>query len=374
MKKILPRTRIIYLNHEPAVVLVDLPISQIEENPLRIAIDTSSESLADSLSLVGQLAPITVRAHPSIPDHYQIIFGNRRFKAAEKLGWKTISAKVVPASDSEVLTMAICENLDREDFTDFEKAWVIEKLHATTRKTYTQIAEMIGKSPAFVSQHIAMLHLFSEEIGTEEERARVLSKLTEKHARVLSKIEDNESRWNTAKMVVAGNLCVRELSKLAGSGKRHRNVSGNSKSAIREIISEMVGGLNSSDLRPCFNVISDKNFTMFSRFPPYTRMDKDSAKEHIYEILHVMDGFKEKISDLDIHVFGNFAYASMYVSHRLNLEGKSIRTRARATIIFAKENGWKMIHEHWSPLGPHDVIGPEESRKIELHSNPVRKN
>ncbi|MDA4130469.1 MAG: nuclear transport factor 2 family protein, partial [Thaumarchaeota archaeon] len=105
-----------------------------------------------------------------------------------------------------------------------------------------------------------------------------------------------------------------------------------------------------------------------SRFPPYTRMDKDSAKQHIYEIVHTMDEFKEKITDLDIRLFGNFAYASMYVSHRLNLEGKPIRNKARATIIFVKEDGWKIVHEHWSPLSPHDIIGPEDTRKIEMRS------
>lgn len=350
-------------------MLTEILLSVIEESPLRIGASSyspSSVDLENSLVAVGQLSPITIRAHPSKPNYYQIIFGNRRFKAAQRLGWKSITANVVEASDSDALAMALCENLDREDFTDYEKALVLDKLHNVTKKTYLEIAKMIGKSPSFVSQHVAMLHLFSKDISTEEEQMKVLSKLSEKHARVLLRIEDNEKRWSTAKLVVAANLCTRELEKIVNSGKSGPKVVSNSRNAIEGIISAMANGLSTNDLRPCFDVISEKHFSLFSRFPPYVRMDKDSAKRHIFEVVHSMNEFKEKVTDLDIRVFGDFAYASMYVSHRLNLEGKTIKTKTRATIIFAKENGWKIVHEHWSPLTPSDALGPEETQKLEL--------
>ena len=98
---------------------------------------------------------------------YEVIFGNRRLATAKHLGWRTILADVVDASDTETLIMAFSENEDRKNFTDYEKALLMEKLHSLSGKTYSEVAEIFGKSPSYVSQHIAMLHLFPRTIAKE---------------------------------------------------------------------------------------------------------------------------------------------------------------------------------------------------------------
>lgn len=347
-------------------MLKDVPVALIEHNPLRISSGTEEGVLESSLSRNGQLAPIRVRAHPSKKEWFQVIFGNRRLAAARKLGWKSISCEIVDSSEIDSLVAALSENVDREDFTDYEKALLIEKLHSVSGKTYVELANLMGRSPAYVSQHIAMLHLFPVGVAEPNERLKVLSKLTERHARILSKIEDNTDRWNTAKLAVSANLGVRELQKLSSSQKKKKTVrqrNPNAKKAIYDLIMDMTKGLNSSDLRASYEVMSEKHFTMFSRFPPFVRMDRESAKDHIFEVVQTVSDFKETVTDLHIRVFGNFAYATMYVHHRLSVDGRTIRTKGRATLIFEMENGWKLVHEHWSTADQTDLLGLFGARK-----------
>jgi ParB family transcriptional regulator, chromosome partitioning protein len=81
------------------------------------------------MSVVGQLSPIRIRINSSNSSkHYQLIFGHRRLIAAQKLGWMTIKAEIADASDEDVIILSIAENLNRKDFTDFEKAQLFKKL------------------------------------------------------------------------------------------------------------------------------------------------------------------------------------------------------------------------------------------------------
>ena len=345
-------------------MLKEIPIPLIESSPLRVTSGTEEEILENSLTKNGQLAPIRVRRHPTKDGSYTVIFGNRRLSAAKKLGWKHILAEVVDTNDLDSFVMAFSENADREDFTDYEKALILEKIHLLGNKTYAEVAKIVGRSAAFVSQHVAMLHLFPENVADEDERLRVLCRLTERHARILSKIDDNEDRWDSAKFAVSAGLGVRELQKFCSSGRRmirkHRD---NEKAEIRDLILSMARGLSSNDLRPSFDLMSENHFTMFSRFPPFERMDRESAKEHIFEVVHTMENFEEQVRDLDIRIFGNFAYATMYVHHNLMLSGRTIATKARATMIFAKEDRWKLLHEHWSAADPANILDLLEKRK-----------
>ncbi|MCL4517891.1 MAG: ParB/RepB/Spo0J family partition protein [Thaumarchaeota archaeon] len=336
----------------------EVPLSQIEGNELRLASGNSTDDLESSLSTLGQLSPIRVKPSTTNKSRYEVVFGNRRLRAARKLGWSSIKAEIVDTSESDALLMAFIENCDREDFRDYEKGLLLEKIHRTTGNSYTRIAEMIGRSSAYVSQHVAMLNLFDAAVSDESEQKKVLSLLTEKHARLLAQIEDPAERWNTAKLVVRANIGVRELERICSrlctkSKSRERN-------SIREItpvVSSIIKGLSTNDIRPFSELLSKRHFTMFSSFGKFSAMDAEEALKHICATIGGMSNWRQRIEHLDVRTCGKFAYAVMIIEHEMTTSSRKLKTRTRATIIFENEDGmWKVVHGHWSSVDARAAI------------------
>ncbi len=340
--------------------MTKVPISTIDAPAHRLKTDQEIEELARSLGRHGQFFPIRLREHPSKPGRYEVIFGNRRLAAAKRMGWSDINAEIVKASDEDALIMAFSENIDRKDFSDYEKALVLHKLNALKGKTIDEIAALVNKSPSYVSQHISMLRLFPDGVGEPEEVTGLLQLLSERHARALAKIDDPEERFSTAKFAVKASLGVRELEKICNRSPKGkiRTTAQMNENEIRTIIADMMAGLNSKDLSQFFRHISKRYFTMFSRFPPFNKMRREEAMDYLSNILRQISSYRVKIEDLDIKIFQNFAYATFYELHRIGILSKVVKTRTRATVIFAKEDGtWKIVHEHWSSANPSELLG-----------------
>lgn len=317
--------------------------------------DVGLDDLLHSLSSVGQLSPIRLRPHPEKTGSYQTIYGNRRIKAAKKLGWKTIMADVVEADDPDAMVLALLENLDRKDFSDYEKAILFERLHLVANKSYTEVARLVGRSPATISQHVAMLHLFSKSVGSDEEKTKVLSRLPERHARILAHITDPAERWNTAKLAVSANLGLRELERLCRKPKYEiRTVT--SLNSIRNLIKTVMDGFNQRDIRPFLNSIAKDQFTLFAGFPPFDIMDYRTAIEHVQTIIRSLDGFKAVIEDLDIRIARKFAYATMRVPHDFTALGKTMHVVQRATLLLRLGKRWEILHWHWSTINPPEFL------------------
>lgn len=328
--------------------------------------------MVSSLSIHGQLSPIRVRPSSTRRDKYQIIFGSRRLSAARKLGWPKIKADIVEASEQEAMIMAFCENEDRKDLCDFEKAVFLEKIHNTTGMSYTQISDLIGKSVAYVSQHINMLHLLPDFVASDEEITRVLCALTESHARALSKIDNFHERWNTAKFAVSSKMSARELQKYCSQADVGRRSSERESKEliIRKIITDIIAGFNSRDVRPYIDSLSERYFNTFVVLPQFKKMDAERAKEYVLKVLTRVESFKETLEDLDVKMVGNLAIATLDVLTETVYLGKYSATKFRATIIFERGQNWKIIHEHWSADDPKklfslfnrhdDLEGPSE--------------
>jgi len=332
--------------------LEKIPLSMIADRGLRTKTNDGIdvEDIAISLSKYGQLHPICVREISAGDQKYEVVYGSRRLAAAAKLGWHEIDAKVIQVSDIDSLIIALAENEHRKDFTDYERALLLEKLHRMTKRTYSEVAQLVGKSPAFVSQHVAMLHLFPESIASEEERRKVLYALTEGHARALLRIEDTHERWNTAKLAIKAGLGVRELDKHCSrlQTKRAANVEGRN-GTVEKIVFDVIAGLNSKDLSPIYRSRSTNKFSLFSRFPPFEKLVGENANEHIYKVVRQMTSFKVKLKDLEVIYHGGVAIAIMSLVYEMNFAGKEMKTPTRATLIlFNEDNEWKVIHEHWS--------------------------
>lgn len=331
----------------------EIPVSLIEHSEIRLNADYAVDDLVESFKVQGQLSPIKVRPLKDFKGRYEVIFGNRRLKAATLLGWEKIKADVIEATDWEKLRIALSENLDRRNFSDYEISLLIEKLHSTTGKTYGEIAALINRSNAFVSQHVSMLGLFQEGIASKEERSKVLNSLSERHARILAGIEDQLERWNTAKLAVAASLGLRELQRLASHHVvRKRSIeSSQGKRVLVNLINDIVKGVSTKDLRPLFESRSSRSYSLFSMFPPSLKLTRESAKDHLCNLIKESGRYRVSVRDLDLKMHGNFAYATMYVTHEISYNGRVMRNRSRATMIFAKEdNTWKILHEHFSPV------------------------
>ena len=344
----------------------EIPIALIEHNSFASENRFAVDDLAESLFLHGLLSPIGIRPHPNKEGKYEVIFGNRRLWAAKKLDWKTIAAKVIDASESEMLTMVFSENSDRKDFSDYEKALLMKRIHEVANKPYNEVALMIGRSPSYVSQHVAMIDLFSSSVAPDEQITRVLHSLTEYHARILMKITDMDERWNTAKLVVAAKLGVRELARLSSKRRQQQLEPGAGLASISDrqtlqiMITEIVIGLSSKDIRPFFDSVSSQEFDMFSAYPPFNLLNVNRAKDYLCDRLSQMHEYNRKTEFLDIRLKGNFAYAIIGLVNEghMIVENKFITTRTRGTLVFEKQNGsWKMVHAHWSAANPLEING-----------------
>ena len=140
--------------------LNEIPIGQIEPNPdqpRREFDPTAMEELAASIQNMGIIAPITLRQ--VAPDHYQIIAGERRWRASQMAGLKTIPAYIRTVEDENVMELALVENIQREDLNAIEIALAYEHLAETTGMTQEKISERVGKSRTAVTNYMRLLKL-----------------------------------------------------------------------------------------------------------------------------------------------------------------------------------------------------------------------
>lgn len=344
--------------------IVEIPISDIEGLGLRLVSSIKDmKDLSESLLLHGQLSPILLRPKEENSRKYEIVYGNRRFDAAKKLGWTSIKAQIAKVTKSEALVLAFTENSDREDFTDYEKALLLQKMHEASGKKYKELAKLVGRSPAFVAQHVAMIHLFSNEIAPEDERFRVLSSLTEAHARVLARIEDPVDRWNTARLATASGMGVRELARMCSrKGPDSMTTTMEGKKSVVELIRDILRGTSGRDIRPFSESVCSKHYTMFTSFGNSGRLGYEQALDHFTNTIKKVGFWDQRIEDLEIRTVGNMSYATLIVNHQMKIRKKTFKPRVRATLIFEKENGfWKCTHGHWSSV--------DKSEQIPLYLN-----
>ena len=140
--------------------LNEIPIEQIEPNPdqpRREFDETAMQELAASIQNMGIIAPITLRQ--VAPDRYQIIAGERRWRASQQAGLKTIPAYIRTVEDENVMELALVENIQREDLNAIEIALAYEHLAETTGMTQEKISERVGKSRTAVTNYMRLLKL-----------------------------------------------------------------------------------------------------------------------------------------------------------------------------------------------------------------------
>ncbi len=188
--------------------LRSIPLTQIRPNPLQPRKEFKPEDLADleaSLRVSGLLQPVTVRPAPR-GSGFELIAGERRFRAAQRLGWAEIPAIVKEVDDRLLLSLAMVENLQRADLNPIEEAEGYEQLIRDFSLTQQEVADIVGKDRSTVANTLRLLAL-----PATVRRLVWDGQLTVGHARALLGMGNEERIADLAREVVAQGLSVREV-------------------------------------------------------------------------------------------------------------------------------------------------------------------
>lgn len=196
----------------PGAVLVEVAISDVVPNPHQPRTHFDEDSLvelAGSIEAMGVLQPILVRevTHPSgATGHYELIAGERRWRAASRAGLSTIPAVVRRTDDEGSMEQALVENLHREDLTALEEAAAYQQLIEEFELTHDQVASRVGKSRSAITNTIRLLGL-----PPGVQRLLADGQLSAGHARALLSTPDRSRQEELARLAVAEGWSVRQV-------------------------------------------------------------------------------------------------------------------------------------------------------------------
>lgn len=241
-----------------------LPITDIAPNPLqpRKKFDESElRSLAESLRCYGILQPIVVKRAPPLPfpraapqAAYEIIAGERRWRAAALAGMKKIPCTLLEADRTESAMMALTENLQRSDLSFFEEAVAMQNLLLMSSMTQSELARMLSISQPTLSNKLRLLRL------SERERALITeNRLSERHARALLRLETERERLDLLIRIIDEGLSASEAERLAEESLAKNDTAHQIKQPAQKPIRRII----IRDMRLFFNTI-DKAVRLLS--------------------------------------------------------------------------------------------------------------
>ncbi len=223
----------------------ELPVTAIRPNPFqprRALSEGPLVELASSIEASGLLQPIVVRSAAS---GYELIAGERRWRAVQRLGWVRIPAVVREADDQTLLALALIENLQRHSLSAIEEAAGYQRLQEQFEVPLAEVARLIGRDRSTVANLIRLLGL-PDEVQAMVDRGE----LSVGHARALLALDDPKARVRLARDAVAGGWSVREMESRVKSGapaatrskrgKLERTVSGDAR-RVEEALRQRLG-------------------------------------------------------------------------------------------------------------------------------------
>ena len=265
--------------------LNEIPISQIEPNPDQPRRDFDPEALqelAGSIKTLGIIAPITLR---QVADNrYQIIAGERRWRASQLAGLQSIPAYIRTVEDENVMEMALVENIQREDLNAIEIALAYQHLAETTGMTQARISERVGKSRAAVTNYMRLLKL-----PAQVQMALKDKEIDMGHARALLSLESPSQQIKLFKEVQKQGYSVRKVEELVQQLKSGEDVQvGSKKIASRAVLPEE------------FNVLRQRLADLFQTKVQMTCSPTGKGKisiafaneEELEHIMQTLDGLK----------------------------------------------------------------------------------
>lgn len=243
--------------------VVDLPLSELRPNPYqprKIFDDEALNELAASIKANGVFQPIIVK---KTIKGYDIVAGERRYRASKKAGLTTIPAIVKDFTDEEMMNIALLENLQREDLTAIEEANAYKVMIENSNITQEELANRVGKSRSHVTNILGLLKL-----PKSVQDMVLYNKISMGHARVLSKLEDKDQVEELAEKVIKEDLTVRELESLSNKEDLKRSTpinrvkKENEYSSVEHMLKEKLGTkvkINNNKITIGFSNVQDLN-------------------------------------------------------------------------------------------------------------------
>ena len=197
--------------------LVQLPLKDIHPNPYqpRRDVDPAAlEELKSSIRQAGLLQPVVVRSAPGGNGAYELIAGERRLRACQQLGWERIPAVLREVDDRTLLTLALVENLQRDDLSPVDEARGYDRLIAEFSLTQQEVADAVGRDRSTVANALRLLKLPEPVLQMLHEGV-----LSVGHARALLALDDARSVTTLAREAVAQGLSVRDVEDRVRGGR-----------------------------------------------------------------------------------------------------------------------------------------------------------
>lgn len=220
--------------------LAYLPVESLLPNPYQPRTSFAEESLVDlsrSIKEMGVIQPIIVRASGN--GRYEIVAGERRWRAARLAGIPKIPAVVRPLSDAESLELALIENVQREDLNPLDTAEAYETLIKKFSYTHEALAERVGKDRTNITNYLRLLRLpdpIKEDLRTE--------RLSMGHARTLLALDDLPTQLSLSRKIVKRRLSVRELERIVQNYKKKQQTTLNIPQAKDANVTALEKGLS----------------------------------------------------------------------------------------------------------------------------------
>lgn len=205
-------------------------ITKVEPNrdqPRKNFDEDALQELADSIKQFGLLQPILVQDRK---DYYEIIAGERRWRAAKLAGLKEVPVIIKNYTDQEIVEISLIENIQREDLNPIEEAQAFKRLLTEFNLKQDELAERVSKSRAAVTNSIRLLKL-SDEV----QRMVMDDMITTGHARALLSIEDPEEQYTIAQKIFDEKLSVRDVEKLVKNLHKPEKVKKSENTALQAI-------------------------------------------------------------------------------------------------------------------------------------------
>jgi len=197
--------------------VVDLPVQEIKSNPYQPRSKVDSDSLGELMNSIkekGVVQPVVVRKTKT---GYELIAGERRLRAVKALGYPAIPGIVREASDSEVLELALVENLQREDLNPLEEALAYKCLIDEFGLSHQEIGEKVGKERSTVTNRLRLLQL-----PRKIQQHLLQRRITEGHARALLMIANRAKQLVVCRKIIDKGLTVRDAERIANAKERQK--------------------------------------------------------------------------------------------------------------------------------------------------------
>lgn len=233
--------------------VVQLPVDEIQPNqyqPRALFNEEKIAELAQTINTHGIIQPIVVRRMTDQEHGYELIAGERRWRAVQLLDWKEVPAIIREMSDTQTASVALIENLQREELTVIEEATAYAKLLELHQLTQEALAQRLGKNQSTIANKLRLLKL-PEPV----QDALLQKQITERHARALIKLKDTEKQVKLLEMILENDLNVKQTEEKITQLNEPKQKKTKKKPRLKGVNKDIRIAMNT--IRQSLNMVSD---------------------------------------------------------------------------------------------------------------------